>query len=505
MDIAVRLSKESGWEPCYWISDPFMKDLVKEKFPGIIFHSNFDAVRGIRSADCSHLKISALDQSILKEYAYGELITLQMMNRMDSIDCFSYGERVRLYHTLLRYWSAVLEQFKPDAVLFVESPHLIYDYILFMLCKKKGIKTIMFDRTSLEGLIFSMESFEDGSKAIKSLYEQVLTEKKVGSPLKVTLSESSEKYLKRISGEYSKDLPFYHFSHRFRPELKGLVKRKLLEVIRNPRLVLVWAKVPNIYEKRMGKKIEEPSIMTRWEFIRCRYRGRRKKKRLLRYYEHLVQDVDYTRPYIYVPMHYQPERSTSPMGEVFANQFLMIDLLSKTVPEGWQIYIKESPRQFSTLRSNGERARTKDFYDDVVLLPNVRFISLSCTSFDLIDHSKAVATVTGTSGWEALCRGKPALIFGHPWYRYCEGVFYTPTKEACRDAVSKIADGYTVDKESVRLFVSVVERVCARGFFNPLPMFAQASGVSYEDNVVSLTKAIQTFVRETWPGSTLKK
>ena len=37
------------------------------------------------------------------------------------------------------------------------------------------------------------------------------------------------------------------------------------------------------------------------------------------------------------------------------------------------------------------------------------------TNLKLIDKCKAVATITGTSGWEALIRGKPVLHFGYPW------------------------------------------------------------------------------------------
>jgi hypothetical protein len=191
-------------------------------------------------------------------------------------------------------------------------------------------------------------------------------------------------------------------------------------------------------------------------FQRYRFRGRRVKQRLLERYKALSTPVKLDVPYVFVALHYQPEQTTCPTGGVFMDQYLMVELLSGTVPEGWLVYVKEHPFQFS-MRGIGERGRVPEFYDDLVALPNVRLVPWTTAPFGLIDNARAVATVTGTSGTEAVIRGTPVLVFGYAWYRDCEGVFYTPTTQSCRAALAAIAAGYRVDSQKVRLFLHTVE------------------------------------------------
>ena len=240
--------------------------------------------------------------------------------------------------------------------------------------------------------------------------------------------------------------------------------------------------------KEPGRRIEE-SFRGRWGAVRLQYwrfRGARKKRDLLRYYLERCAPLDFSAPYIFVALHYQPEQTPSPTGGVFVDQALMVDMLARLAPPGWRIYVKEHPFQFFA-NGVGERSRTTDLYDDLLAIPNVTLVPWSVSPFELIDGARAVATVTGTTGIEAAMRGKPVLAFGYAWYRDCEGVFYTPSVETCRAALDRIAAGYTVDREKVRTYLRAVEDVCFRADLN---FGERIDPIPHEENVARLSAAI---------------
>jgi hypothetical protein len=100
-----------------------------------------------------------------------------------------------------------------------------------------------------------------------------------------------------------------------------------------------------------------------------------------------------------------------------------------------------------------------------------------------------VATGTGTSGWEGRVRGKPVLVFGHAWYKLCDGVFHVPTESACRAALKEIAAGFKPDPHKLRVFLRALEEVCVRGY--TIPELAASAGISHEENVLAFTRAIE--------------
>lgn len=575
MDVAESLQKRQGWQPVYWTGYYTFEDEVKKRFPDICFHANYDAVKGIPAGPHASRQLPPLDENLLGDAANTERVALRMMDRLDPDESMTFTDRVRLFHRHLRYWLGILDYYKPIAVILPNSPHLVYDYVLYELCKRKDIPTLLFNETSVNGLIYPVTSFENGSAVLVNAYKKLLSQSK-GEPV---LSEWTEQYLKKVQGNYSEGLPSYLKPFYQKDETVSLKEpvNKEVEVSRPPPTqsrkvnVFQWLNPINVFrqlwahkylvnpyrivrklriwrqaEKQIPLELEKffstlkehglynPIVMA--DAIHCTdviYRGMlrtlghlphfkepaplsylvqsgkvpekagytgleywvfrlmaaKKKIGLREHYEKLAKPVDWQQPFIYHALHYQPEKSTCPEGNIFANQFLIIDLLSKCAPQGWKICVKEHPFQFE-LAGSGELTRSVQFYDDVMTLPNVQFVPQAYSPFDLIDQAQAVATVTGTTGWEAVVRGKPVLIFGHAWYRGCEGVFYTPTEKECRAALQQISLGYKPDARLVRVFLNALEEVSFRGW--TIPELADwAGGISPQANVEAFVQVLE--------------
>src|SRR5271166_613644 len=88
-------------------------------------------------------------------------------------------------------------------------------------------------------------------------------------------------------------------------------------------------------------------------------------------YERRAAPVDLSANYIYVPLHVQPERSTSPNGGIYVHSELMIETLAHAIPTNWLVYVQEHPLLFAP--SNiGERGRRLCDYANFIALSNVR-------------------------------------------------------------------------------------------------------------------------------------
>lgn len=123
-------------------------------------------------------------------------------------------------------------------------------------------------------------------------------------------------------------------------------------------------------------------------------------------------------PYIFYPLHLQPEMATSALGGVFYNdQFICIYLLSKLAKKhGLSLVLKEHYMQSHSHRNIADIAALST-------LKNVLFAPRSLSTHELIKRSVMVASISGTAGFEALYYGKKSLVLGTSWYQEMPGVF----------------------------------------------------------------------------------
>jgi len=139
----------------------------------------------------------------------------------------------------------------------------------------------------------------------------------------------------------------------------------------------------------------------------------------LEYFDHLAtfedQTLDLTGDYVYFPLQLQPEMTTSALGGPYRDQALAIERLAGILPGGVRILVKENPKQHGYMRG-------PLFFHRLARIPAVTFLPSWADTRALTDNACAVATITGTAGWEAIRSGKPALVFGAAWYRSLPGV-----------------------------------------------------------------------------------
>ncbi len=115
-----------------------------------------------------------------------------------------------------------------------------------------------------------------------------------------------------------------------------------------------------------------------------------------------------TRPFVFYPLHYEPEATTLVHGSFFENQVETIRNLARSMPIGWDLVVKEH-FYMRGLRRLG-------VYHQLRRIPNVRLVPFSVPTNSLIQDAQVVAVIASTVGLEASLIGKPVVMFGdYPW------------------------------------------------------------------------------------------
>lgn len=469
--VAQRLREVEGLEPVYWNGFALMDDsdkLVPEAFPGIIYCEDSCSWRGIFPKEIEErVAKTPIDIDFLRKYASEELQAMKMFDRLDwDLYSINFQERQRLFRNMVRGWIAAIEWLKPSVVISQTIPHHISDYALYLLCQYKHIPYIFSERSNFLG----RSVLPDNIYSIGDVFDKAFNEalKKNNQELLESIPEDILDYYNRLKKDYATGAPAFmakedKVSKRY-SNIWGLVKH-FIHYFRNsgPHQPLFGKKgmlshgVIVFYRK--NQEWIEDSKFSLWKFCTMHLSAGKQKDMLLKFYRSFVQKPDFKDDYVLYGLHYQPEATSCPGGDIFVDQRLAIDLLLKNTPDNYKVYVKEHPHQFLKQRE-GQTSRIKEFYEDLAKNPRIKLLDITENTFDLIQHAKAVATITGTIGWESIVYKKPVIGFGISWYEAYPGVLRI-TDEKSASEISSFIQNYKYDEHSLLAYLSAVgEKTC---------------------------------------------
>jgi len=388
-----------------------------------------------------------VDSKLIKDMRDCEALFLRMADRL--LPHGGYQERKDLYLGYLKTWNNIIDD-DFDFVIFHNVPHECFDYVIYRICKLKQIKTFCFYTLPIrpnkkEIYMHMITDIENPDLEILKTHE--LLQSSSGSIIK-----DQKKSLNTHSMiEYYDEclLPLDHFSQFTRSEGKdeGYIKSFSYFVKKTIR-----------YLQKYGYKNTLFKVFTSFKnilFFDDYFLSHRKYNHI--YKEHTTAP-SFESKYIYFPLHYQPEASTSPLAGAFVDQWLIIDMLSNAVDADTKIYVKDHPRQGNILKTN-------NFISNILSKENVVLIDYQVNSLSLIRNSYAVATATGSAGLEAILNLKPVLMFGNRIYQTGPGVYQIETYLDLQSALQKIIVN-TNHMKDVELFFKALDLNVFPGFLS---------------------------------------
>lgn len=300
------------------------------------------------------------------------------------------------YHILADAYAQQIQESGATHALFMNVPHLGADMVLYQVATALKLKTLVISQTVFDDSFFSMERVED--------FGRMSAEGAVGKPMPIEKGSAPDLFF--MDAKWQQQGPRGKLTVRAVVSLlKHLALHSPSKLLNPAYIYQTLKRIHNIY-----------GTLPLWrdpfaEFFHVNE---------MAYFEHMAQysnqPVDWNAKFVYIPLHNQPEMSTQSLGGLFRDQVLMVEAIASVLPEDWRIYVKDNPRQ-------GAYARGPMYFHRLTRIKGVQLMPLDTSTYELSTRAQLTATVSGTAGWEALRKGKPAVVFGAAWYRSFPGVF----------------------------------------------------------------------------------
>jgi|SRR3989338_2763660 len=447
--------EENGHQVVYWVGagNPDLSRLKKHT----IYHDHYAAWAGRPAKGINLENFPPPNKNLLERLSGTESIILSMMNK--KFDSLCVDERKHIYYSMLRYWYGIINEFNPEVIVFPSIPHTVYNYLISELALLLGIKTIMFEDTWVANRVITYADWKLGSEdlrdALRKNYRKNFSVKDLGENMRTYY------YSVRQSKDY---IPEYMIFYNKKFTGLNWFRTKLNILGQSIKQGNVFHKLPNYILKWFKMNLEK-------EYI------------------NVETPPDFSKKFVYVPLGFQPERTTSPQGGVFVDQILMIETLSTSLPKDWVIYVKEHPGQWM-LRAgvNYSSSRYPGYYKKCAQVKNVKIVPINTSSHELISKSQAVALTTGTAGFEAILKYKPVIIFGYPWYRDFSKIFMVNGVNTCREAFTIINGSYNLGEQDIINYLKSFEDGTLDGFLETVP--GRRLDISLEESMKNITNYI---------------
>lgn len=419
-----------------------------------------------------------LDEELIVKMSNCERIVLKMIDRLEVRRKYTYKQRIEMYYYYLRYWNTVIEAHRVNLFISANVPHEIFDYVIYGLCKLKKIPVIfLYHQSQIEDTALIMHDWKENCLKLKSRFKELKEHFNGKNADGIDLPDKLQCHFNAQISDSADAVPFYMTSQRnWRARLRFIinpVRSFYCTCIEEPKALLrifnpfKWIYLIYFILIVVVRRI----ISIYYNFYYYNF-----------YYRRHSIHPDLNHVYIYIPLQYQPELSTSPLADAYADQQLIVQMVSKYLPEDVYLYVKEHPKQTSFCRSI-------KFYEEMAQTKNVVLVRKDCNSFNLIKHCVAVATSTGTPGWEALFREKPVLMFGSYIYQFADGVYKIKTNADCRHALDQILNHRAKPSlKNMKLYLKALGEVSFPAVIDP--DYLQVSKLGKKENIANITRAL---------------
>lgn len=350
---------------------------------------------------------------------------------------FKRDEILLILEQECKLFEMILDELKPD-FLIMQQTNLHHNHLFHELCKSKGIKILMLSTSR-----FGYRSIiSTDSERIDDIF------KIESSKLNQGTWEDLQNYLQRFdsfknSTQWKERFLMSRFKH---------IKSAFTYLFTSNSNV-------NTHYTYYGRT--KINVLTKQIFYLLieKYRA---------YFidKFLSKNLNSDRPFIYFPLHEEPEAILLLSSPFYTNQLELIKQIAQSLPIGYDLFVKEH------FIMNSRGWRKTSFYKEIINLPNVRLIHPTVTPKEILEKCSLVITIAGTSGLEAALHKKPCIIFSDTLYDKLPSV----------TRVRNIEDLPNVIKNSLKIEVNPSDIIEYAKFIDENSFEFDATGIGLDAN-----------------------
>tara|TARA_B110000003_G_C16625250_1_gene524651 strand:+ start:79 stop:1119 length:1041 start_codon:yes stop_codon:yes gene_type:complete len=238
------------------------------------------------------------------------------------------------------------------------------------------------------------------------------------------------------------------------------------------------------------------SRLSNFQYLNFRFNNFIKINKLKKFYKKKCK-AELPKKYILFSGGYQPEVLSNLIAghdEITKN---VIERVSAFLPKDWKILYKEHPNTFKP-GDKGSLWRNEGFYNDLLSIDNVQLADHELNTYELLDSSEAVATISGSIGIESVIRGKPAFVFGQSWYRSCKSIYYINNNDDIKNAFYSINQQNKINNKDIKIYLQTVFDLSSKELYK-LNSYHYINSKDLDQNEIKyLTEIILRFFKHSY-------
>jgi hypothetical protein len=333
----------------------------------------------------------------------------------------SFDSRADLVFRHSLFWDYILRSRKIDAVVSQNFSHLGFDLPLVKFCEKRLIPHLIFnDVGQFPGVLYvqeSVQSFGDlelgqmirtlcshrllpeTPNRITSHFARLKGDTAILHPVNTPASAAQGKRFKTgaLSSILTQSNPRLEIQSP--TDVLRALQGKLTRLIRHPGRTTLGAVHTLDRVRKTRSSVKDERAVSQRALPEARF--------------------------VYFPLHFQPEASTSAKGRHFVDQREAVALVADSLPTNWMLVVKEHPHQWRRLYP-----RSRNYWKRIASIPKVRVIPHDYENPSIIQRCEGLVSIShSTLGVEAWASGKRVVFLGDSHLREAPGITCTSAVE----------------------------------------------------------------------------